>query len=222
MLRYLKFTAEEKDLYLELIKSRIGSTDTPEEIQRKSLEANIETEKSAIDRLQRKIVKENDDTIYALLCAEFSESNKRLKQFESELEQIPTATKDDLERFEEFAEYIDRIAEDFHNLPPRKRANIADVIFEFAVFYRKELIDFKLKPFFQVVYDRGVLTMPNHSKKEVRTLKKKNSKPRDGHYSLDVSFGTPHRTPVKPKILQFLRSLRDFDLAPLLAIPLAA
>ena len=87
---------------------------------------------------------------------------KQARQKIGDLENMLANTDDVFEYNEEQVQsalkYAQELTTGFHSFPQGKKQNILAAIFKTIVIYKKEIVYFELKPLFQGIYERAVLT----------------------------------------------------------------
>lgn len=121
---------------------------------------------------KERAAEERDNDIRQIAREKYEKAKIEREKIENQIKVLPDVIEDDRKIIKERVGYIEEIGGNFTTYPTSKKKALLNAMFEYIIIYQKKVIQFRLKPFFEVVYERKVLTSKNKFGKNVRTDKK--------------------------------------------------
>ena len=122
-------------------------------------------------------VNEPDEDVRDDLKEKLRDIKAELIEAQNQLNVLPEVMRDGRDKINESLYYAKELATQFPSFPEKKKKAVIKAIFQYAVFDKKKLIDYRLRPLFQGIFDRKVLTTPKSKrKKKTKGSNSKNSK----------------------------------------------
>ncbi len=127
----------------------------------------------------------------------FNQLNAEIVELEKELEELPEKIEEEKSDTKELLEYAKEVWNSFIDYPRIKKQKMAKEIFEYIIIKDKEIVDFRLKPLFNMILKKDeVLTLykkQNKNNSWSYNSKNKKNKPIKACSSNSVPFGTANR-----------------------------
>lgn len=114
--------------------------------------------KAEKDRLTKRYWDEEDAELAEELGILIKQARQKIGVLENMLANTDDVFEYNKEQMEEILKYAKGLTTDFHSFPQRKKQHILAAIFKSIVMYKEEILYFELKPLFNGIYQRSVLT----------------------------------------------------------------
>lgn len=194
----LRMTPEEISLFEDIITLDLERLKSEKKDVSGELEASLKNARDDEAYYKERVAEERDQEIREIAREKYEKARIEREKLENQIKVLPDVIEDDRKKIEERVGYIKEIGDNFPTYATSKKKALLNAMFEYIVVYQKKVIQFRLKPFFELVYNRKVLTGDLKSGKNVRTDKKEIPEPKTDLRSLDLPDGsaTENRTPV--------------------------
>lgn len=187
----LHLTNEELLIFRELISIDLEKLKYEEIDIKGNLEKNLEALTKEVERLKDRIVNEPDEELLDAIRKKYYKAKEEKEVAENQLKVLPDVMEDDRKKITEYIGYIEEISDNLLNYSLSKKRALLKAIFEYVILYDKKIVKFKLKPFFEFVYNRKIPTDTWKGWGWVGTETKKTTEPKNDLWSLDVRYGGP-------------------------------
>jgi DNA invertase Pin-like site-specific DNA recombinase len=120
--------------------------------------------KAEKERLTKRYWDEEDEELAEELGILIKQARQKIGVLENMLANTDDVFEYNKEQMEEILKYAKGLTTDFHSFPQRKKQHILAAIFKTIVIYKGEILYFELKPLFNGIYQRAVLTGQKNDK----------------------------------------------------------
>ncbi len=153
----LEISIVEKVIRFELQKQWKLKIDTKDNLTQEL--GRLKAEK---DRLAKRYWDEEDEELAEELGMLIKQARQKIGVLENMLANTDDVFEYNKEKMEEILKYAKELTTGFLSFPQRKKQHILAAIFKTIVIYKNEIIYFELKPLFNGIYQRVVLTEQNN------------------------------------------------------------
>lgn len=160
----LVFDEDELELLEIGIRKKLETEGKLEDDIRTTLKQAISRAETKQERTLATYVDADNDHIRELLGASLQKMKTEIDEMKNRLENLPNVSEWNAEKIREPLEYARTLSTRFKEFPPKKKRNVARAIFEHIVVHNKKIVGFRLKPLFQGIFQREVLTRSKKKK----------------------------------------------------------
>ena len=111
-------------------------------------------------------VNEPDEDVRDDLKEKLRGIKTELEELRNQLNVLPDVVQEGKDKIQESLFYAKELATQFPTFPEKKKKSVIKAIFQYAVFDKKKLIDYELRPLFKGIFARKVLTTPKGKRKK--------------------------------------------------------
>ena len=172
----LVFNEQELEILQFAIQKKLEQEWKIEEDMGWMLRQNIGRLEWDLERTLTVYVDETSAPLKSLLSVKLTGIQKDIEAAKNQLDNLPNVSEWNMEKIQEPLTYAKELATNFKSFPPRKKRWVAKAIFKHIIVHQWRIVNFRLKPLFQGIFHREVLT---HSKKK-KGWGKKSSNSTDG------------------------------------------
>lgn len=187
----LNLTDEEVSIFQELIAIDLDKLKSEEVDVHWELEHQLSKIIKDLLYFKERVVEERDEDLREIAREKYEKAKKDKEETENQLKVLPDVIEDDRKKIKEYVWYIEEIKENLLSYSITKKRALLKTIFEYVIISDKNITEFKLKPFFEFVYNRKVPTGSWKNWKWVGTNKKEITEPKTDLWSPEFRNGGP-------------------------------